>query len=43
MVAISNRTDIDMQQVLLNIGYGSNYKPPARIDSLVNDYVENMH
>jgi len=41
MVAISDRTDIDMQQVLLNIGYGSDYKPPARIDSLVNDYVEN--
>ncbi|MBA7643721.1 hypothetical protein ES703_51453 [subsurface metagenome] len=41
MVAISNRIDIDSQQVLHNIGYGTDYEPSARIESLVNEYVEN--
>ena len=41
MVAISNWIDIDSQQVLHNIGYGTDYEPSARIESLVNEYVEN--
>ncbi len=43
MLAISNQTDIDIQQVLLNIGYGSDLEPPARIVSLANEYAENAH
>ena len=43
MVAISNQLDIDMQQVLHNVGYDANCKLPARITSLVDDYVENVH
>ncbi len=43
MVAISNRLNIDRQQVLHNIGYGNNGKPSARIASLVNEYVENAY
>jgi len=43
MLAIRSRKDIDIGQLLLNMGYGSNHQPPARIDSLINDYVENVH
>ena len=43
MLAIKNRNDIDVEQVLLNIGYCSDCQPSARIDSLINDYVENIH
>ena len=42
MVVISNRIDIDSQQVLHNIGYGTDYEPSARIESLVNEYVDNV-
>ncbi|TRZ93521.1 MAG: hypothetical protein D4R82_04940 [Dehalococcoidia bacterium] len=45
MVTISNRADIevDSQQVLKSIGYATHRKPPARIASLINEYVENAH
>ena len=43
MVAISNRLNIDRQQVLHNIGYGTNCKLSTRIASLIDDYVENVH
>ncbi len=35
--------DIDRQQVLYSIGYGTDYKLPARIESLINEYLENAH
>jgi len=41
MLAISNRINIDRRQVLLNIGYGTDRKPSARIASFINEYVEN--
>jgi hypothetical protein len=42
MLAISNQIgkSIDSQQVLLDIGYDAECEPPARITSLVNDYLE---
>ena len=43
MVAISDEIDIDRAQVLHNIGYGADYKPSARIMSLINEYIENAH
>jgi cobalamin-dependent methionine synthase I len=43
MLIISNQIDIDQQEVLNHIGYGMEYKPSARITSLVNDYIENYH
>ena len=41
MVALSNRFDIDTQQVLHNIGYGTDCSPPTRMMSLLNEYIEN--
>jgi hypothetical protein len=43
MLIISNQLDIDQQEVLNHFGYGMEYKPSARITSLVNDYIENYH
>jgi len=43
MMAISSQIDIDKQEVLSHIGYGDEYHPSARIESLVNDYIENYH
>lgn len=43
MLAIRNRNDIDIQNLLLNIGYGDGCQPPARIESLIDDYVENVY
>lgn len=43
MQAIYNQLDIDMQQVLHNVGYDVECKLPARIASLVDEYVENVH
>lgn len=42
MLAISNQldADIDKQQVLYNIGYSTDCTPPARIESLINEYAE---
>ncbi|MBA7697925.1 hypothetical protein ES703_106597 [subsurface metagenome] len=41
MVALSNEIDIDSRQVLHNIGYGTKNKLPARISSLIDEYLEN--
>ena len=41
MVAISNLIDINSQQILRNIGYCAGCTPSARIESLINEYVEN--
>jgi len=41
MVAISNQVDIDSQQVLRSIGYNADCEPSARIESLINEYVDN--
>lgn len=43
MVIVSKPIDIDSQQVLHNMGYGADCEPPARIASLVDEYVENVH
>jgi len=45
MLTIHNRADIeiDTQQVLQNIGYSTRRKPPARVVSLINEYVKNAH
>jgi hypothetical protein len=43
MTAITSQTDIDRQQVLHTIGYGTDHKLPARIASLVNEYLENAY
>ncbi len=43
MQAINNQLDIDMEQVLQNVGYDADCKLPARMTSLVDDYVENVH
>jgi hypothetical protein len=40
MLAIKDRSDIDIEQVLLNIGYQSSRKLPARMVTLISDYVE---
>ena len=40
MVAVSNTIDIDSQQVLRNIGYNNNHNLPARVITLVSDYLE---
>ena len=42
-MAISNRIDIDRQQVLHNIGYGTDCKLSTRMLSLVNEYVDNAY
>ena len=39
MLAISNR--VNKKRVCHYIGYGADYKPPARILSLIDDYVDN--
>jgi hypothetical protein len=43
MLATKNRIDIDKQQVLHSIGYGTDCKLSTRIASLIDDYVENVH
>ncbi len=43
MLATKNEIGIDMHQVLHNIGYGADCKLPARIASLINEYVENAY
>ena len=42
MLATRNQFDIDGRQVLREIGYHTNRKPPARILSLVDEYIENV-
>lgn len=41
MIAISDRIDIDRQQVVHNIGHDADCKLSPRIASLINEYVEN--
>lgn len=41
MFSLDNWIDIEKQQVLNQIGYDDNGEPSNRIDSLVNDYIEN--
>lgn len=41
MIAISNQIDINGQHVLNNMGYDDDYKLPARIASLIDEYLEN--
>jgi len=40
--AIRNELDIDTQQVLNHIGYGTKHTPSARIESLVKEYADNI-
>lgn len=40
--AIRNELDIDTQQVLNHIGYGTSHMPSARIESLVKEYTDNV-
>ena len=42
MSAIRNELDIDTQQVLNHIGYGTSHTPSARIESLVKEYADNI-
>ncbi len=41
MTALSRLVDIDSGKALHSLGYSSNHKVPARIVSLVNEYIEN--
>ncbi len=45
MSVTSNQVDIeiDRKQVCRYIGYGADYKLPARISSLIDEYIENAH
>ena len=43
MLAVRDRLDIDGRQVLQEIGYYTKRKPPARILSLVDEYIENVN
>ena len=43
MPAMNNEIDVDKQRILSRIGYGDDYEPSARINSLVDDYIENYH
>lgn len=43
MPAMNNEIDIDKQGILSRIGYREDYEPSARINSLVDDYIENYH
>jgi len=43
MVTASNRFNIDRQRVLRDIGYTPASEPSARMVSLVNDYIKNVH
>jgi len=40
MLAIKEQSDIDIKQVVRNIGYRSSRKLPARMVTLISDYVE---
>ena len=42
MIALDKQIDVDSQQVLSNIGYDIDCQPPSRIESLVNEYAENV-
>lgn len=40
--SIRNELDVDTEQVLLHMGYGSDDVPSARIETLVKEYAENL-
>jgi len=40
MITIKNRNDIDIKQLLLNIGYDTKHELPSRMANLIDDYVE---
>ena len=40
MLAIRNQDDIDVQQVLLNIGYDADCQPPSRVMTLIDECIE---
>ena len=42
MMTIRNELDIDTEQVLNHIGYGTSHTPSARIESLVKEYADNI-
>ena len=43
MLVLDNHIDIEKKQVLSRIGYDDKDEPSNRVDSLVNDYIENYH
>ncbi|MFC1985264.1 vitamin B12 dependent-methionine synthase activation domain-containing protein [Chloroflexota bacterium] len=43
MLAISNPFNINRERVFRDLGYPSGYCPSSRMESLVNDYIENVH
>lgn len=43
MTLVNEQIDIDKKKLLHRIGYDSDHTPSARIDSLVDDYIENYH
>jgi len=43
MVTTNNTFDIDRRRVFRDIGYPPGSEPPARMISLVNEYIENVH
>ena len=43
MVTAGNQFDINRRRVLCDIGYAPDSEPSARMESLVNDYIENVH
>ena len=43
MLGISDKIEIDKRQLLVNMGYCPDCKPPRRIARLINEYVEGAH
>ena len=42
-IAREQALTIDKQQIMSQIGYDDNYEPSAKIQSLVDDYIDNYH
>ena len=42
-IAREQALTIDKQQIMNQIGYDDNYEPSAKIQSLVDDYIDNYH
>lgn len=43
MVMANNKFNVNRQRVLRDIGYAPDSKPSSRMESLVNEYIENAH
>ena len=43
MTLSHEQIDIDKEKIMNRIGYDGDYTPSVRIDSLVDDYIENYH